>query len=49
MWAWIRQVFCFHKWEHLQTEVISNMKTQPPYFASSYRCTKCGKVKHEFT
>ena len=46
MLTWFKKYFCFHKWEHIETYTVHNTKTEPPYFVSSYRCTKCGKTKY---
>ena len=29
MWAWIKEHFCFHKWEHIETHTVHNIKTEP--------------------
>ena len=46
MLKWVKNHFCFHKWEHLETNSIQPVNTNPPYFVSIYRCTKCGKTKN---
>lgn len=48
MWEWLKKHICFHKWEHIETHSIQTMKSQPPYFISSYRCKKCGKTKSTY-
>lgn len=48
MLAWLKCHFCFHKWEHLETQTIHTIKTEAPYFIASYRCTKCGKTKNKY-
>lgn len=47
MWDWLKRHICFHRYEHIETHPIHNIKTEPPYFLSTYRCKKCGKVKSE--
>ena len=47
MWDWLKKHICFHQYEHIETYPIHNIKTEPPYFLSSYRCKKCGKVKNK--
>ena len=46
MKKWLKQLFCFHKWE--QTECQSDYAiNQSLSFVVTYRCKKCGKVKCE--
>ena len=45
--GWFKKHFCFHKWEHINTETIRNIKTEPPYFMVVYHCNKCGKTKYK--
>lgn len=47
MWDWLKRHICFHRYEHIETHPIHNVKIEPPYFLSTYRCKKCGKVKNE--
>ena len=47
MWDWLKKHICFHRYEHIETHSIHNIKTEPPCFLSTYRCKKCGKVKSE--
>lgn len=46
MWAWLKKRICFHNWEHIETHTVHHIKTESPYFMSSYRCKKCGKTKN---
>lgn len=49
MKEWLKNILCFHKWEHIEIHAIHNTKTEPPYFMSTYRCKKCGKFKSNYT
>ena len=45
MREWLKKVFCFHKWQHVETHTVHTEKTYPPYFMTTYKCSKCGKIR----
>lgn len=48
MREWLKKIFCFHKWQHVETHTIHIEKTYPPYFMTTYKCSKCGKTKSQY-
>lgn len=45
---WLKKLFCFHKYEHIETHSIHHTRTEPIYFINTYKCKKCGKTKYTY-
>ena len=48
MLAWLRNHFCAHCWELVETDPIHLDKTEIPYFIVNYRCSRGGKTRTKY-